>query len=280
MTDIAHSAPGTEAPKNDSSAALWLGGLVIGAGFLASLVFHMALLGAVVLSDAKLLETPSEKPIMVDIVSADDAGTPPAPEQTPRDQPQPLQIPDSTPTEQRQAAQAPTQHAPAAPSSSRNQPAPPDTKAQQPGVDAAAAARLAELFHLSETDQKSAGLDPAPADTGANLTADEVERFKTHLKTCWTAPEGAAANRNVRAVIRISLRPNGQLASNPALLAATASTYGPVLVKSAMAALRQCQPYNFLPADRYKEWKFLDLNFTADDVAGVKPGLTPPKAPG
>ena len=33
-------------------------------------------------------------------------------------------------------------------------------------------------------------------------------------------------------------------------------------MKSAINALRACQPYTMLPADRYGEWKALDLIFT------------------
>jgi hypothetical protein len=37
---------------------------------------------------------------------------------------------------------------------------------------------------------------------------------------------------------------------------------GPLLMQGAIKALEACQPYAMLPADRYGEWKVLDLSFT------------------
>jgi len=48
----------------------------------------------------------------------------------------------------------------------------------------------------------------------------------------------------------------------PVLLEASASAKGPLLMQSAIEALQACQPYAMLPADRYREWKVLDLGFT------------------
>jgi hypothetical protein len=39
-------------------------------------------------------------------------------------------------------------------------------------------------------------------------------------------------------------------------------------MQSAVSALQACQPYAMLPADRYGEWKVLDLSFTPQDFAG------------
>jgi hypothetical protein len=35
-----------------------------------------------------------------------------------------------------------------------------------------------------------------------------------------------------------------------------------------MKALRECQPYAFLPAAKYQEWKLLDLSFSPLGLAG------------
>jgi len=63
-------------------------------------------------------------------------------------------------------------------------------------------------------------------------------------------------------VLRVSLNPNGAFSAEPTLLAASASENGPVLMQTAARALRECQPYGFLPTAKYKEWKLLDLSFT------------------
>jgi hypothetical protein len=40
-------------------------------------------------------------------------------------------------------------------------------------------------------------------------------------------------------------------------------------MKSAVQAVRQCQPYAFLPAADYKEWKVLDLAFSPAGLTGL-----------
>ncbi len=59
--------------------------------------------------------------------------------------------------------------------------------------------------------------------------------------------------------------PEGKLAGPPSLIDASASMKGPLLMQSAVSAQDACQPYAMLPADRYKEWKILDLTFTPQD---------------
>jgi hypothetical protein len=41
-----------------------------------------------------------------------------------------------------------------------------------------------------------------------------------------------------------------------------------LLLQTATRALKECQPYGFLPADKYREWRLLDLSFSARDMAG------------
>ena len=57
----------------------------------------------------------------------------------------------------------------------------------------------------------------------------------------------------------------GRLAAEPILIEASASMKGPLLMQGAVRALQACQPYAMLPADRYGEWKVLDLSFTPHD---------------
>jgi outer membrane biosynthesis protein TonB len=100
----------------------------------------------------------------------------------------------------------------------------------------------------------------------ANLSGDERAAFKAHLRKCWKVPDGLAPA--TRVVLRVSLRPNGVLATEPVLIEASASRDGPAVLQAAKRALKECQPFAFLPPDKYKEWKVLDLSFTPRDMAG------------
>jgi hypothetical protein len=102
----------------------------------------------------------------------------------------------------------------------------------------------------------------------AKLTAEEISAFRTQLQKCWKAPAGMAEAQNLRAVLRVALSPRGTLTKQPLLIEASASTYGPKLVETATRALRQCQPFTFLPAEKYQEWQLLDLSFSPRGLAG------------
>jgi len=106
----------------------------------------------------------------------------------------------------------------------------------------------------------SAGLDAAVS--AANLSPSDVAALKAHLQECWNPPAGLADAEHLVVVLRVSLKRNGGLTGEPTLLAASASPEGAALMQTAVRALRQCQPYGFLPAAKYKEWKDLDLSFT------------------
>jgi hypothetical protein len=108
----------------------------------------------------------------------------------------------------------------------------------------------------------------APAFDTAKLASVDISAFRRHLKTCSSLPTSIAPTDRVRIVLRVLLSQDGKLAAEPALVEASASAKGPVLMQKAMQALQACQPYAMLPADKYNEWKVLDLSFTPQDFVG------------
>ena len=113
----------------------------------------------------------------------------------------------------------------------------------------------------------SAGLDTAvPA---AKLSESEIAEFKRHLQQCWKPPAALARGGQVVVVLRVALRPSGELMAEPDLIAGTASEEGAALMHTAVRALQQCQPYGFLPAAKYKEWKVLDLGFSPTGLSSL-----------
>ena len=104
-----------------------------------------------------------------------------------------------------------------------------------------------------------------------NLTADDIAAFAAHVQTCWSAPAGVAAAAKLNVVIRVSLKRDGGLMTEPVLIAAPASAQGPALVQSAMRALAKCQPYGGLPAAKYDEWRLLDLKFSSGGLSTASP---------
>ncbi len=106
------------------------------------------------------------------------------------------------------------------------------------------------------------------ASKAADVASSLVTEFRRHLKTCSKLPPSIAPSDKIKIVLRAFMTPEGKLAAEPVLIEASASAKGPGLMQSAMKALEACQPYAMLPADRYGEWKVLDLSFTPQDFAG------------
>ena len=117
-------------------------------------------------------------------------------------------------------------------------------------------------------DRPGDGFD-APASKPADVASNLVAEFRRHLKTCSKLPAAVAPSDKIKIKLRVFMTPEGKLAAEPVLIEASASAKGPALMQSAIGALEACQPYAMLPADRYGEWKVLDLSFTPQDFAAA-----------
>ncbi|MEA2895877.1 MAG: hypothetical protein QOJ84_1492 [Bradyrhizobium sp.] len=236
-------------------------------------------------------ETVPVEAIAVDLVTP--AEVKEATQETPPKPTPPLEIPDLSTADQPAAAAKP-----AVPQPPPRQPAQqamlsaasatPTTEAKQAAIQPPAAAasqapaapQPAASWRPPEPDlsvkyQVNLGL-PAPragdfdtvAFTAAKVSADDIAKFREHLKTCSVLPGSIAPADKVTIRLRASFLPDGTLASAPLLIEASASAKGPLLMQAAIDALAACQPYAVLPADKYNEWKVLDLGFTPRDFRG------------
>jgi hypothetical protein len=208
------------------------------------------------------------------------------PEAPPKPAP-PLEIPDLSTKQQpaaasKPAAPPPPQQAAAMPAATAA--AAPKAETKQAALQPAAAASSPASQpswrppepDLSVKYQVNLGLPVRPggddfdtmAFSAAKVPADDVARFREHLKTCSVLPASIASTDKVTIRLRASFLPDGTLASAPLLIEASASAKGPLLMRAAIEALRACQPYAVLPADKYNEWKVLDLSFTPQDFKG------------
>ena len=109
----------------------------------------------------------------------------------------------------------------------------------------------------------------------SNLTGDEIAKLKAHLRMCWITPADIAGTEGLNLSVRISLNADGNLSAKPELMRAPASLFGLALLERAMLALQQCQPYSFLPASKYEQWRVLDLSFSPQGPYEVLPSSGP-----
>jgi hypothetical protein len=257
-----------------------------------SAVAHTLLWVPLTWSGSEPLPKPAEDPIVVDIVTpdqvaaapkADNADKPliPAKEDVPEaSTPAPAAPAPATPKASSQAKAnakpAAEKPSPTKPSAAKPSPAPQRQQEQaqaqlqpQP-MPSPLPAQPSAPSNWLDTALMSPPVTESPfdvAETGANLAPDEVETFKAHMQSCWKPSAGLASAKSLMVVLRVSLNPDGALAAEPTLLAASASEEGPALIETATRALRACQPYGFLPTAKYKEWKLLDLSFTPSGLS-------------
>ena len=111
-------------------------------------------------------------------------------------------------------------------------------------------------------DKKGDGGDAAAK---ADVGADMVTAFRSHIKQCSKLPASLSPSDDLMIKLRILMTPDGRLAAEPMVKEGSASLKAVDLKNSAVAALSACQPYTMLPAEKYGEWKVIDLTFTPRD---------------
>jgi hypothetical protein len=260
-------------------------------GMAVSIVSHLTVLTVGLgYAGVRPFETVPMEAITVDIVSPDEVKE--ATQQTPSRPTPPLEIPDLFSRDQpaapsKSAVPPPPQQQPAQQAMPSPAPATPKNDAREAAVQRspAAAALLAgpqpaASWRPPEPDlsvkyQVNLGLPARPGDdfdasafSTAKIPADNIAKFREQLKACSALPGSIAPNDKVTVRLRASFLPDGTLAHAPLLIEASATAKGPLLMQAAIDALAACQPYAVLPADKYNEWKVLDLSFTPRDFRG------------
>ncbi len=275
---------------------------IIGSGITASAIVHLSFLVLMIsFSEVRPFRSVTAEPIAVDIVTPDEVKSDPSPapksedsnssdasdkaaDSSPAAAASPAPAAASPPPQAAlpQAASPPPQQAQAAPPPAQtplpvpqaeSSPPQPQPETQQPMPPASQQAYvpaqpdLSIKYHVMlglPQDKPGDGFD-AVAIQKADIASGPIEEFRRHLKTCSMLPKSVSPSDKVAVKLRVFMTPDGRLAAPPVLIEASASTKGPALMQSAMSALQACQPYAMLPADKYREWRVLDLNFTPED---------------
>jgi len=258
----------------------------IRSGIAASAIGHLSILTAVLIfTEVHPFGTVTAEPITVDIVSPDEAAKA-EPLPTPKTEPShSFDLSSKSASSSPAAAAAPAaatqpqkQATLSAPSLNRREAQQANAQPQPPSTSPLPAYRppepdLSIKYHVllglpPDLPQAKSGDFDAPASKTADIASSLITEFRRHLRTCSKLPGSIAASDKVKVTLRVLMTPEGRLAAEPILIEASASTKGPALVQGAITALQACQPYAMLPAERYGEWKVLDLSFTPQDFSG------------
>jgi hypothetical protein len=259
----------------------------IRSGIAASALGHLSILAVVLLfAEVHPFASVTAESITVDIVSPEEAvQVPKMPEPEPK--PQGSDAFELSSKSAPAASPAPQQAAsPTPPAPASSQPDRREAVAQPPAPSTSPVPAyvppepdLSIKYHVvlglpvdmppdGPKDRPGDGFD-APASRPADVTSNLVAEFRRHLKTCSRLPATVAPSDKIKITLRVFMTPEAKLAAEPVLIEASASAKGPALMQSAIGALEACQPYAMLPADRYGEWKVLDLSFTPRDFGGA-----------
>ena len=258
----------------------------IRSGIAASAIGHLSILTAVLIfTEVHPFGTVTAEPITVDIVSPDEAAKA-EPLPTPKTEPShSFDLSSKSASSSPAAAAAPAaatqpqkQATLSTPSLDRQEAQQANAQPQPPSTSPLPAYRppepdLSIKYHVllglpPDLPQAKSGDFDAPASKTADIASSLITEFRRHLRTCSKLPGSIAASDKVKVTLRVLMTPEGRLAAEPILIEASASTKGPALVQGAITALQACQPYAMLPAERYGEWKVLDLSFTPQDFSG------------
>jgi hypothetical protein len=269
-------------------------GRFIRLGIAASAIGHLSVLTMVLIfAEVHPFGSVTAEPITVDIVSSDEVpprpkNEEPAPKAQPSDSfdlssksaasssPPPAAPPEAAAPSQQQAALS-TPHPNSQQANAQPQPQPP-SRSPSPGYTPPEP-DLSIKYHVmlglppdlppSLPQARAGDAFDAPASEAADVASSLVTEFRRRLKTCSKLPASVAPSDKIKIKLRVFMTLQGKLAAEPILIEASASAKGPVLMQSAIGALQACQPYAMLPADRYGEWKVLDLSFTPQDFVGA-----------
>ncbi|GMO44691.1 hypothetical protein [Bradyrhizobium sp. TM233] len=202
-----------------------------------------------------------------------EANVQPQPQQPQPQQPQPSQQPPLQP-QQQPPPQAMPQPSMQPPPQAMQQPEaapPPAYQAAQPDVTVKYGVMLGLPPELPPELPKDAPKDDggdAKDSIAAKLPQEVIAALRRHLRSCAKLPAGLSPTDAVHIKLRTVFATDGTLAREPILIEAPPSAKGVALVKSAMSALQNCQPYKMLPANLYGEWKIMDLPFSPRDFGG------------
>ncbi|WKA31362.1 hypothetical protein [Bradyrhizobium roseum] len=265
---------------------------IIPSDITASAVAHVSLLTLLVLfSDVRPFGAVTADEVPVEIVTPQElaeqqlTAQPPAAENKPESQLD-FSRPDKPPADTTPPSPPAAAPAPVAPPPQKQAALAPPRAAQPPPSQPAAQAYKPPEPDVSIKYQVLLGLPPdispmppapaqgsgkgednfdAPATEAADVASTLIAAFRRHLKTCSKLPASLSGADDVKVKLRVLMTQDGRLAAEPILIEASASMKGPLLMQGAIRALQACQPYAMLPADRYGEWKVLDLSFTPLD---------------
>ena len=122
-----------------------------------------------------------------------------------------------------------------------------------------------KLLQSEETLYAFADVTRRGAGAGDGLSQSEVDALRAAMYKCWRIPADALNPESLIIPVEVKLHRDGHVASvqlkNPAVIHGSSNLFMPIAADNALRAVSKCAPYDFLPANRYDNWKQMTLTF-------------------
>lgn len=131
---------------------------------------------------------------------------------------------------------------------------------------------------LNKTDEKrTAPLKPqaeagTPKQGEFNLSGNDdgvaatiADAIMQRITKCWSIPPGAR-EAQIRVKVRFQLNPDGTVSGMPQIMNSSSDPLFSTTAQSAVSALMECQPYDFLPQDKYNLWQDNGVDFNPNQM--------------
>jgi TonB family protein len=185
-------------------------------------------------------------------------------------EPEPAPAPEPEP-EKAEAAPVPVPKA---------KPTPPKRVAEKPKPDFnpdEVAALLNKIEEANRAPPRPTDVTGAPlrasfdslAGSDDRLAADLVDALRRRVESCWTLPAGARDAQELQIRLKFALNPDGMLSAYPVVLNSSGHPAFDAAARSAQSAVKMCEPYNFLPVDKYDQWRDIILTFDPSRVLAL-----------
>ncbi len=126
--------------------------------------------------------------------------------------------------------------------------------------------RSAQVDEAKPTEEKSD--TPETDDPDMPLSLSEEDALRQKIYRCWSVPSFAGSPDADKLFAKISFRLNqdGSIDGQPEIEEVAGGAYAQNFAEGAVRAIRQCKPYDFLPADKYGSWRDVTLNFSLREM--------------
>ena len=99
---------------------------------------------------------------------------------------------------------------------------------------------------------------------GTQMTLSELDALQSAMYKCWSIPAAAPNPEELIVPVKVSLFLDGYVEQVKLGSFKRLNHFHELAADEALRAVQKCQPYDFLPEEKYSQWREMTLNFRPD----------------